>query len=106
MYPAMARSGSVSDKVKNWIENWKTVTTTVTLGLTCISILVARITWNVTIDSKVAAIEKEIIQARVERSGLSTSVNGLTVETAKVAVLLAELKQDLREMRAERRGGP
>lgn len=90
---------TVADKLKNWLESWKLAIAVAGLVLTSLTLAYKSIAADA-VDSATLAIHGEEIKSlKASTSATNAAISSLAIETAKVSVLLAELKQDLREMR-------
>lgn len=92
----------MAEKLKNWFESWKLAIAVAGLMLTSLTLAYKSLASDAVDSATIAAHSKEIDSLKAANVATTAAISSLAVETAKVSVLLAELKQDLREMRKER----
>lgn len=89
----------VADKLKTWLESWKLAIAVAGLVLTSLTLAYKSIAANAIDAAKLDHTVEEVKSIKASAAATNAAVSALAIETAKVSVLLAELKQDLREMR-------
>lgn len=98
----IAGRSRVPDKLKTWLESWKLAIAVVGLVLTSLTLAYKSIAADAVDSATLANHGEEIKSLKASNVATNAAISSLAIETAKVSVLLAELKQDLRELRKDR----
>lgn len=92
----------MAEKIKNVLESWKLAIAVAGLVLTSLTLAYKSIAANAVDSATIVTLDKDVEKLKATDISTSAAISSLAIETAKVTVLLAELKQDLRDLRKDK----